>query len=68
MTKACMRRDGSVLMVFTTLFIFPACMTELMTQLEYLSIAGAGCLHLPAVAYAPACSLDGCAHASRDDD
>lgn len=25
-------RSGSVLMVFTTLFIFPACMVELMTQ------------------------------------
>ncbi|CAL8465153.1 g4688 [Coccomyxa elongata] len=33
-------RSGSVLMVFTTIFIFPPCMVELMTQLEYVSIAG----------------------------
>lgn len=33
-------RDGSVLMVLTTVFIFPTCMVELMTQLEYLSMAG----------------------------
>ena len=53
MIKRCVGRDGSVLMVLTTLFIFPACMTELMTQLEYLSIAGVprkGLISLMAVA------------------
>jgi hypothetical protein len=28
-------RSGSVLMVFTTIFIFPACMVELMTQVSH---------------------------------
>ncbi|CAL5226106.1 g8923 [Coccomyxa viridis] len=33
-------RGGSLFMVFTTIFIFPACMVEFMTQLEYVSAAG----------------------------
>lgn len=45
-------------MVFTTLFIFPACMTELMTQLEYLSIAGDHEMYLSTAAVVPRACLN----------